>query len=180
MLNKLKKSKIQKSTEGFTIIEVMIVLAIAGLILLIVFLAVPALQRNARNTSRKNDVAAVLGAASEFESNNNGTLPSNAQAPTNANGTFTFVAPAGGANAQGKVGYYVTGITATNGAVFLAANGTAIAANTFSNQTHDYIEVVPGDVCNGNVAGAGSARSIVAVYSIETGSGTYSQVCQGS
>jgi prepilin-type N-terminal cleavage/methylation domain-containing protein len=35
---------------GFTIIEVMIVLAIAGLILLIVFLAVPALEREARNT----------------------------------------------------------------------------------------------------------------------------------
>ena len=40
MLNKLKKS----DKDGFTIIEVMIVLAIAGLILLIVFLAVPALQ----------------------------------------------------------------------------------------------------------------------------------------
>src|SRR5665213_4343520 len=72
MLNKLKKTRGQK---GFTIIEVMIVLAIAGLILLIVFLAVPALQRTARNTQRKNDAAAVTGAIANFNSNNNGTIP---------------------------------------------------------------------------------------------------------
>src|SRR5438270_11644926 len=70
MLNKLKKSN-----EGFTIIEVMIVLDIAGLILLIVFLAVPALQRSSRNTQRKNDAAGIAGAISNYVSNNSGTLP---------------------------------------------------------------------------------------------------------
>lgn len=70
------RQNIQKhKSEGFTIIEVMIVLAIAGLIMLIVFLAVPALQRNARNTQMKNDASAVAGAISEFETNNNGALP---------------------------------------------------------------------------------------------------------
>jgi len=72
MLNKLRK----QNSEGFTIIEVMIVLAIAGLILLIVLLAVPALQRNSRNTSMKNDVAAVSAAISEYKSNNEGQIPS--------------------------------------------------------------------------------------------------------
>jgi prepilin-type N-terminal cleavage/methylation domain-containing protein len=37
MLNKIQKRK----EDGFTIIEVLIVLAIAGLIMLVVFLAVP-------------------------------------------------------------------------------------------------------------------------------------------
>ena len=60
--------------KGFTIIEVLIVLAIAGLILLIVFLAVPALQRNSRNTQRSDDVARALGAAQEVLNNNNGDL----------------------------------------------------------------------------------------------------------
>ncbi len=64
-----------KHNKGFTIIEVLIVLAIAGLILLIVFLAVPALQRNARNTSYKGDAASLLGAVSEFSNNNNGKVP---------------------------------------------------------------------------------------------------------
>jgi prepilin-type N-terminal cleavage/methylation domain-containing protein len=51
---------------GFTIIEVMIVLAIAGLILLIVFLAVPALQRNSRNYQRKVAVNAAWSAMHEY------------------------------------------------------------------------------------------------------------------
>lgn len=65
----------KKSDKGFTIIEVMIVLAIAGLIMLIVFLAVPALQRNSRNTQRKNDISNLLGGIADFQTNNSGKLP---------------------------------------------------------------------------------------------------------
>ena len=75
-----------KNQKGFTIIEVLIVLAIAGLILLIVFLAVPALQRNSRNTQRRNQVASYLGAVNEFISNNNGQMPSTADHVTSING----------------------------------------------------------------------------------------------
>ena len=72
-------SNIKKRSEGgFTIIEVLIVLAIAGLIMLIVFLAVPALQRNSRNTQRKNDVSALVGAAQEYINNNSGAMPTSA------------------------------------------------------------------------------------------------------
>lgn len=71
----MKSSYKQKRQEGFTIIEVLIVLAIAALILLIVFLAVPSLQRNARNTQRKSDIANLASAISNFEGNNNGALP---------------------------------------------------------------------------------------------------------
>src|SRR6266567_4574959 len=67
--------KLKERNQGFTIIEVLIVLAIAGLIMLIVFLAVPALQRNSRNTSRKNDTARIATAIGNFVSNNNGTAP---------------------------------------------------------------------------------------------------------
>jgi prepilin-type N-terminal cleavage/methylation domain-containing protein len=67
--------KLQKKSEGFTIIEVMIVLAIAGLILLIVFLAIPALQRNSRNTQRKSEAAAIASAYSEFVNNHGGKVP---------------------------------------------------------------------------------------------------------
>ena len=42
-----------KNNRGFTIIEVVLVLAIAGLIFLMVFLALPALQRSQRDTLRK-------------------------------------------------------------------------------------------------------------------------------
>src|ERR1700694_4439318 len=96
--------KLSRSREkGFTIIEVLIVLAIAGLILLIVFLAVPALQRNARNTQRKNDVAAVLGGISDFVNNNAGTLPNKCTGTS----PVTFDLVAGGATtSQAKTGFY--------------------------------------------------------------------------
>jgi prepilin-type N-terminal cleavage/methylation domain-containing protein len=70
MLQKLKKEQ-----KGFTIVEVMIVLVIAGLILLIVFLAVPALQRNSRNTQYKNEASQIMAAANEFSNNNSGKVP---------------------------------------------------------------------------------------------------------
>ena len=56
----IKINKNQNITKkGFTIIEVVLVLAIAGLIFLMVFLALPALQRAQRDTQRKQDVAAL-------------------------------------------------------------------------------------------------------------------------
>lgn len=67
--------KLKQSNSGFTIIEVLIVLAIGALILLIVFLAVPALQRNSRNTRRTNDVSKLAGLVNEYVANHGGTLP---------------------------------------------------------------------------------------------------------
>lgn len=64
---------LKTKSEGFTIIEVLIVLAIAGLIMLIVFLAVPALRRNQQNTTMRSEASRILSIATEFESNANGT-----------------------------------------------------------------------------------------------------------
>ena len=64
-----------KSKKGFTIIEVVLVLAIAGLIFLMVFIALPALQQSQRNTQRKDDLSRILTAITEFQSNNNGRIP---------------------------------------------------------------------------------------------------------
>ena len=65
---------IQRKEKGFTIIEVVLVLAIAGLIFLMVFIALPALQRNQRDTARKNDASTVAAAVNSFKSNNRGSL----------------------------------------------------------------------------------------------------------
>ncbi len=64
----LKKS----NQKGFSIIEVLIVLAIAGLIMLIVFLAVPALQRNARNNDYSAEANRYASAFQEVQSNKGG------------------------------------------------------------------------------------------------------------
>lgn len=60
---------------GFTIIEVVLVLAIAGLIFLMVFIALPALQRSQRDTQRRNDMSALASQITQYQSNNNGKLP---------------------------------------------------------------------------------------------------------
>ena len=69
------KDKISDATKGFTIIEVVLVLAIAGLIFLMVFIALPALQRSQKNTQRENDISRFLTAVQDFQSNNNGNTP---------------------------------------------------------------------------------------------------------
>jgi len=79
-IRQLKKDSKGLSAAGFTIIEVMIVLAIAGLIMAIVFLAIPGLQRNNRNNQRKADASRMAGLISDYSSNNNGKLPANAAA----------------------------------------------------------------------------------------------------
>ena len=65
---------VKKQEKGFTIIEVVLVLAIAGLIMLMVFIALPALQRGQRDQARKNDVSTVAAAVNTYRSNNRGSF----------------------------------------------------------------------------------------------------------
>lgn len=83
------KRKDIKTKEGFTIIEVVLVLAIAGLIFLMVFVALPALQRSQRDTQRRDDMARVATAVDQYRTNNSGKLPSSGtcKASKDASGT---------------------------------------------------------------------------------------------
>ena len=65
----------KQNKKGFTIIEVVLVLAIGGLIFLMVFIALPALQRSQRNTQREDDLARVLTAVNDYQTNNSGKTP---------------------------------------------------------------------------------------------------------
>ncbi len=69
----------KKQTKGFTIIEVVLVLAIAGLIFLMVFIALPAMQRGQRDDARKRDVELIATAVTTFTGNNRGAWPSTEQ-----------------------------------------------------------------------------------------------------
>lgn len=152
--------KLHKKSEGFTIIEVLIVLAIAGLIMLIVFLAVPALQRNSRNTSRRNDVGRVGSTVSEFVSNNNGALP------TSANVTAIR-------DAAGRLSQY--DFTAEPTSLMIASGGTPAAISDINQ-----IRIVTARKCGtgGAVTDSGaSARSVAIQYAVESSSGV-TAVCQ--
>ena len=65
----------KKTGKGFTIIEVVLVLAIAGLIFLMVFVALPALQSGQRDTARKQDVGNLGTAITNYSTANRGSLP---------------------------------------------------------------------------------------------------------
>lgn len=161
MLQKIKNRK--SEAEGFTIIEVLIVLAIAGLILLIVFLAVPALQRNSRNTERKNDVSSLGSAISEFVDNNSGTPPASS---TDEDSIM----------ANWKPGFYSNGSgTAANSSVTFSINTGAKA--TADPADINKINVGTYSTCSGNASTATGAtpRSIAITYDVETGGGKTEQ-----
>lgn len=65
--------------KGFTIIEVVLVLAIAGLIFLMVFLAFPALQKNQRDAQRRQDASAFISQLQSYRTDHKGKLPANVQ-----------------------------------------------------------------------------------------------------
>ncbi len=171
-----------KNRQGFTIIEVMIVLAIAGLIMLIVFLAVPALQRSARNTSRKNDNGNFSSALNTWISNNNGELPgmeTGTYVPATCNTDVTSVA------GTIKLGYYPNSnitCTASIGATVnsCATAGSSCGVGTTTSVGTENIILAEGVVCanplpSPGTAGAmtqtsgASSRSYVTLYMVETG-----------
>jgi prepilin-type N-terminal cleavage/methylation domain-containing protein len=139
--------QIKSNNQGFTIIEVMIVLAIAALILIIVLLAVPALQRNSKNTTLKNDASSVAGAISDYESNNNGGAPGfacggsgNAGAVTIATtGTCTSGVP------SMTTGTVATTQVATNTSVITSTSASTVS--TTSPPSANTVYVFPGFIC---------------------------------
>ena len=169
-----------KNRQGFTIIETMIVLAIAGLIMLIVFLAVPALQRASRNTSRKNDAGNISSAISTWISNNNGSLPG-----TETTGTFsqsTCTTDLGSIVNSIKLGYYASSNIncASNGAIVNSCGsaGSACGVGTTTTVGTENVILDEGVVCESpQPVGAGpmtttasaSTRSYVLLYAVETG-----------
>jgi prepilin-type N-terminal cleavage/methylation domain-containing protein len=157
------KSKLQnRKQNGFTIIEVLIVLAIAGLIMLIVFLAVPALQRNQRNNARKNDVSRIGGAVSEFYSNNNGT------SPTTTAHRDQIVSSAGTMSNYND-----------NGDITLSAGGANNPVKTITNGP-DSMTIYTGSKCttggSSSTTGASPRQSVIH-YAVET-NGAATSICQ--
>lgn len=73
---------VTRKQHGFTIIEVVLVLAIAGLIFLMVFIALPALQRGQRDTARRSSLSTFSAQITAFQANNKGDVPATASINT--------------------------------------------------------------------------------------------------
>ena len=130
------KSKLNQLREkdGFTIIEVIIVLVIAAIIMLAVFLVVPQLQRTQRNSRRQNDARRVITTYEQYKSENNGTAPTTAGNITGLTGALTdpsgtaynITIPATAAPSPPVVNTItvVPNNTCTNAGVLTASNGS--------------------------------------------------------
>lgn len=79
-------------TKGFTIIEVVLVLAIAGLIFLMVFIALPTLQQNQRDTQRRDDISRFKAQINQYQANNKGAVPTTGCVATTTGSAADFVA----------------------------------------------------------------------------------------
>lgn len=165
--------KLTRREQGFTIIEVMIVLAIAALILLAVFLAIPNLQRASRNSGRKADAGRIGTAATNFAGNNNGSLPVSAADATTvktdagALAQFTLAGAGDGTVACAAA----TGSTAANANTLFMCKGAAITLAQPAAST-DFMVLADIAQC-GSGAGAmvtGTARQMALFYTQETSS----------
>lgn len=130
--------------KGFTLIEVVIVLAIAALILVIVFLAVGGAQRSQRDQASQEAAGQVVAAFSNYLSDNQGTSSLSAGAAL----------PSGYISSSIKSG---RGVTPTNGTT--VASGTGFVYSV-------------GYICNGaaiTTTGAGPNNIAVTYVSEQSG-----------
>lgn len=154
-------TKKEQNKKGFTIIEVVLVLAIAGLIFMMVFVAWPALQRSQRDTQRKNDVSRVVTAVTNYSSSNNGRIPRTQSDWDLFKGSYlmiekdSFIDPSGAGGTDSGAESYV-----------FSSNDTLLegAFNYDNNQNVIYYSV--GYICseNGAVEKAGSRRIALRIY----------------
>lgn len=155
-------NNLTKSKGGFTIIEVVLVLAIAGLIFLIVFLAVPALQRGQRDQQRRNDIGRAVSALQQYQSNNRGAVPADAAA---MNGAF-------------KTGYLTNGGSTfqdpTTGSDYDFVNGGSGGPADYPTPGDGQISVRRSATCGTGAFVNGGGRNMALVVKLETG-GVYCQ-----
>lgn len=168
--------------RGFTIIEVVLVLAIAGLIFLMVFIALPALQRNQRDTDRRATVGKVAAAITTFQSNKRGRLPCTAAGFPLASPACTGAIATADAVAFGRyidANPAVTGWTAPpsptqniNGQYTLIGRNNVAALPALSPTIENNIYYVPRADCGTDgttPTAATSTRKAIVVTALENG-----------
>jgi prepilin-type N-terminal cleavage/methylation domain-containing protein len=163
----------QHKEKGFTIIEVVLVLAIAGLIFLMVFIALPALQRSQRDSARKSEVGTIASAITSYQSNNRGSAPTATQIGQYITGN-TSAALESGATVIVRATTYTAPIT-------LTANLPA-TANAADNVLYaDQIKVYFGYKCDPSSNASlirGTSRQAAVAVALESGPSVGSVYCQ--
>ena len=185
-----------KNKKGFSLIEAILVIGVAGLIFLMMMIALPALQRQERDTERREDITWLLDVIKKFQTNNRGALPGLAEdadevqviwsatgldsAPTNSWAGFyrdhlkeEFKDPNG---ENYRLDVWRCNGNITNGS---CSGGAKTAAEGVKNRTfpNDFVIYVftqakcPNDAAKGIIASS-NARKLAVLYKLE-GGGVY-------
>jgi prepilin-type N-terminal cleavage/methylation domain-containing protein len=162
----------RRAQNGFTIIEILIVLAIAGVVMLIVFMAVPALNRNSRNTLRKNDATFIASQRQQYNIENKTVI---------AAGSFNCSLPH---TSKTFCGYLTTGLAYYDLQNITFRNSgttppTTIPTITNVNEilTDTYLRC---DTQGRQAVVAPSARYAIVLFAIETTGGMQQQCLESS
>lgn len=158
----------QRKPEGFTIIETLIVLAIVGVIMIVVFLAVPALQRSSRNTQAKTDGTNIAGAVNEFVANNGGKMPTAGSSATSTTDAAKILANAKLQNITTVVVEGSAGSTAASATQAVVRTGVKCSAAVTSGFT--------GAVTTSTGA---VSRQFVVIYPMEDSAGNATGCMEG-
>ena len=158
-MNTIKKEK------GFTIIEVVLVLAIAGLIFLMVFIALPSLQKSQRDGQRRTDVARVVTKVTDYSNNNRGGIPTSLITQSGSPSRSFVQRYLGGTNATTSGTEYLDPVTGT-GYVFLTPGTSPTQVGQ--------VGYAPGSICGTDGAfTSGSARQYALAIFLESSSAPY-------
>ena len=164
--NKRWNSSSQK--PAFTIIEVVLVLAIAGLIFLMVFIALPALQRNQRDTQRKNDMSRLKTTIDSYKSNNRGNLPWGTDRygvwSQSDNFGINYLKADQGEFGDPSSGRYAFGVN------YYSIAGGSIYSTFEAQQSHISISI--GFICDGDTITSAGSNNYAIRYRLE-GGGVY-------
>lgn len=161
--------------QGFTIIEVVLVLGIAGLIFLMMFIALPALQRSQRDAARRDDILVFLRKVKDYQTNNRGALPTG-EGVSIARGTVSGVDWAGFYHDYLEENFadpngpsYVLSV-ATCGANSAGAKCTNILSDTTVFPNDYKLTIFKGATCSGSEAVAtNNPRKLAVQYKLEGG-----------
>lgn len=173
--------------KGFTIVEVSLVLAIAGLIFLMVFIALPAVQRTQRDAKRRDDVGKLLTELQKFQNNNRGAMPSGSAGGIDWNSQTVKDAKVGdtswagfyksflGESFEDPTGHYYKlsvgdcGNTTGSECTF----GKQVTDNTSFEAANHTMYIISKATCDGSTAvGSGNPRKVAVRYKME-GGGVY-------
>lgn len=131
--------------KGFTIIEVVLVLAIAGLIFLMVFIALPALQKGQRDAQRKSDISRIATQIANYSTAVRGNIPTDM-------GVFTkgYLGGSGGTASTGTAGTeYVDPATGSG----YKMNSVSSPPNTTANPPYGTIYYILNAKCSDTTPG---------------------------